>query len=629
MISNQAAEMPPATQTFNIPIEAQNFGSGRNSRSSWLLRWDTKSQFQPEVTLPEETLSDFAAHLHTYPTGFVLFEGYLFDQTDYLSDPEATPAACVAKAYREGGEAFFDRLRGGYALAMWDDQRKRLLAGRDAMGLHPCYYYWNGRRLVLSPDLDLILAQPEVEGEFNRVILAEFLNNRWNDHQRHETFYEEINRLPPAHELYLKEGLLEIRRYWDPVPLGFEWASEDEQQDLYPLLERAVARCLQIGADSLSLSGGFDSVSLAVLAADQLEGREPLYALSLRFDIAGSDEWETQSAVAHRLSMPQMMRSLSEFMPEKRVVADTLDLLSNCPLPVSGLLQSIYRGLYDPASQSGLKKLIMGTGGDEMFVVDVGYAADCLAALDLKNLWRYYRTLAPASPGSSFRVARNIFWTYTTKLMLIELLRASLETISPRLAKLVRARHLALPDWLVPSDADLAYTLLNRRLHPPEVEVAPGEGRYVRAIRGLVQSSHFVSHLEQSYTWTGRSGFTLLYPYFDRDLVDLTLRMPPHRLISGGLDKAPLRRLVAERLPMVNLASRKVSFTPTYDVILKEHGGPVWRELGRPVNLADLGLVDPDRLSLLIDDYFSGLNQQILLTWHVLSAESWLRSRAK
>jgi asparagine synthase (glutamine-hydrolysing) len=620
---------PETTTPLLSPSIGKEKGLGVEG-GSWLLRWNPDTQPSPEILLPQEPRSDFAAHLQTGPAGFVLFEGYLFDKTDYLSDPDASPAACVARAYADYGEEVFDRLRGGYALAVWDNQRKRLLAGRDAMGLHPCYYYWDGQILLLSSELDLLLEQAEVPGKFNRLALVEYLQSIWHAHQRCETFYEGVDRLPPAHCIILADRSLEVRRYWDPLPPGFEWADEAELQTFQPALERAVSRCLQAGADSLSLSGGFDSVSLAVLAAEQLNknGKSPLHALSLRFDIAGSDEWEIQSAVARRLGMPQVMRSLSEFMRAKWVVADTLHLVSKCPLPVSGLLQSMYRGLLESGSLEGLDKLLMGTGGDEMYVVDVGYAMDCLTSLDLTGLWRYYRTIARASSSPSLHIARNIFWSFTAKLILVQGIRSTLEALSQSLANKVRTRHLALEDWLLPSDPVLKETVLDRRLCPPEVEMAPGEGSYIRAIRGLVQSSYLMSSMDQSYAWTGQAGFTLLYPYFDRDLVELSLRMPPEYLISGDLDKAPLRRLVAERLPAVRLSTKKAGFTPTYDAILREHGLAPWRELQDLHMLAGLGLVHPERLVPLIEGYFSGQNNRTLLTWSVLSAESWLRAHS-
>jgi asparagine synthetase B (glutamine-hydrolysing) len=100
------------------------------------------------------------------------------------------------------------------------------------------------------------------------------------------------------------------------VPPGFAWASEDELSRFTPVLATAVSRCLSVGADSLALSGGFDSVSVAAVAAEQLRESAPLHAVSLRFTDASCDEAETQTQVARALGMPQLMRSLDECLDD-------------------------------------------------------------------------------------------------------------------------------------------------------------------------------------------------------------------------------------------------------------------------------------------------------------------------
>jgi hypothetical protein len=134
--------------------------------------------------------------------------------------------------------------------------------------------------------------------------------------------------------------------------------------------------------------------------------------------------------------------------------------------------------------------------------------------------------------------------------------------------------------------------------------------------------------LEQSRAWAGLAGFRLLFPYFDRDLVEFSLRMPPEHLIAGGRAKAPLRRLVAARVPSVEVPARKVLFRRAFDPLFRRHGRRAWASLGGPVMLAELDLVDPARVGAMMEDYFSGATEQSLQAWLVLSTESWLQARS-
>ena len=67
------------------------------------------------------------------------------------------------------------------------------------MGLVPCFYWWNTGLFLASPSLDAILSQREVDDRVNRALVAEYLQNVRAALQIHETFYEDVRRLPPAH----------------------------------------------------------------------------------------------------------------------------------------------------------------------------------------------------------------------------------------------------------------------------------------------------------------------------------------------------------------------------------------------------------------------------------------------
>ena len=97
----------------------------------------------------------------------------------------------------------------------------------------------------------------------------------------------------------------------------------------------------------------------------------------------------------------------------------------------------------------------------------------------------------------------------------------------------------------------------------------------------------------------------------------------------GGRSKAPLRRLVAERLPTVRMPARKVDFTQMIHDVLRAGGRAVWRELGGPDMLAALRVVDVDRLNRAMADYFDGRSANWARPWQVLSTEAWLRARSQ
>jgi asparagine synthase (glutamine-hydrolysing) len=591
----------------------------------WLLRWDTTSE--PRPRLVDRNRIDWVAHGRT---GFVAFQGYLFERDQVSVEQGAFDAALVASAYERWQHALFDKLRGGFALAIWDDERECVIIGRDAMGLVPCFYWWNGRLLIVSPSIDAILKQPEVDGQFNRVLIAEYLQNIRFYQRLDETFYQDIRRLPPAHTLSVRGSALSIARYWDPIPPGFTWATDEELSRFPSVLGTAVERCLSIGADSVALSGGFDSVSIAVMAAEQRRGRRPLHAVSLRFTDVACNEASVQTQVATALGMPRVMRLLDECLGENPLLDGLLPICRISPNPPMSIWQPLYGELFREAASRGLGMLMLGTGGDELYYVNMGHATDCLLALDLREFWRFCRMLQRNWSQPITNLAWRVVWEDAVKARLREIVRHALNSGSPGIRDWILKRRLRrrLPPWLARDDKDLMARLECRPLEVAPVEMGPGEGAYVHAMRRLPQSPSFAFELEQLHAWSADLGFRLLFPYFDRDLMELSLRMPPEHLTAGAVAKAPLRRVVAERLSNVAMSSRKVLFDSSFKALFGPHASRAWRSLGGARMLADLNIVEPHAADAMMQRYFTRIDTRDPSPWLMLSTELWLRARS-
>jgi asparagine synthase (glutamine-hydrolysing) len=390
-----------------------------------------------------------------------------------------------------------------------------------------------------------------------------------------------------------------------------------------------VDRCLHAGADGIALSGGFDSVSLAVLSRERGADRPPLRAVSLRFDGAGCDEGGTQAAVARSLELPQSLLTVAESLDGREPLEVALAFSRWSPNPVASVFQALYTGLFRTARAQGLRRLLFGTGGDDFLNVDPAYGADLLGGLRLPALWRYLRATQRTSPFAPATVARLILWDGAARPVLRQAGGGAVARVAPgwwATRRRERARR-RLPDWFAHRNTALAETLTDRLLAPDPL-VAPGGGRYVRAMRALSQSPLLLDELDQGQAWLRHFGLEALYPYFDRDLVALLLRVPPERLIEGGWYKAPLRRLVRERLPEVPLPRKKVDFTAMMHQMVRPAGPATWRRLGGPQRLSELGICRPDAVNRLVDGYHSAEHDHWLAVWLIISTESWLQARS-
>src|SRR5262249_58821964 len=130
----------------------------------------------------------------------------------------------------------------------------------------------------------------------------------------------------------------------------------------------------------------------------------------VRFSHPSCDESSRQGQVAHALGMPHLMRSLDEFFAESSFDAELHELSRQSPGPIMSAWQPMYVRLLKCASELGLSHLMTGTGGDEMYYVNMGYAADCLAALDLRGLWRFFQACGAAWACAPPPVGRSVFF---------------------------------------------------------------------------------------------------------------------------------------------------------------------------------------------------------------------------
>jgi asparagine synthase (glutamine-hydrolysing) len=201
----------------------------------------------------------------------VIFNGALYNHDDLLGElqlpSESNDAEIILSGYARWGEDLFTRLRGIFALVIWDSSREVLFCLRDPIGTCPLFYTETRNGLLVSTSIDVLLRQPHVSQALNRAALADYFLDRFP--KLDETFFEAVKRVPLGHVLRVTQEGRRSYRYWDPAPNGkVTWLTPDEVERFDELMEQAVRRCLSLGSAGIFLSGGLDSVTVAALAAE-------------------------------------------------------------------------------------------------------------------------------------------------------------------------------------------------------------------------------------------------------------------------------------------------------------------------------------------------------------------------
>src|SRR5579872_6468235 len=152
----------------------------------------------------------------------------------------ATDTEVIVHLYEEHGNRCVEHLRGMFAFALWDDNRKILLLARDRLGIKPLYYAEVDGRLVFASELKAILQLPEVDRILNWASVSHLFTSLSTSTS--ESILEGIHKLEPGHVLVARSGgRVRIQRYWD---VKFEpdhrRTAEDTIDELRHLLKESV-----------------------------------------------------------------------------------------------------------------------------------------------------------------------------------------------------------------------------------------------------------------------------------------------------------------------------------------------------------------------------------------------------
>lgn len=245
-------------------------------------------------------------------TVWIAFNGEIYNYRELRPDLQArghrfrtnSDTETIVHLYEEYGPNCVERLRGMFALAIWDERRQRLFLARDRLGKKPLFYRLDRERLLFGSELKTLLQYPGAPREVDPAALDAYLTYQYVPHP--ECILKGYNKLPPAHWAIYEKGRLQVERYWVPPyePTADSTASssngnghshtvpashEEWKKALRSTLTEAVR--LRLRSDvplGAFLSGGIDSTIISGLM--QQEAGQPIHTFSIGFPVKKFDE---------------------------------------------------------------------------------------------------------------------------------------------------------------------------------------------------------------------------------------------------------------------------------------------------------------------------------------------------
>jgi asparagine synthase (glutamine-hydrolysing) len=282
--------------------------------------------------------------------------------------------------YEEHGDAFVDRLRGMFALAIWDARAGRLLLARDRLGIKPLFYAEHDGALWFGSEIKALLAAG-LPRRLDPVALHDYLS--YDFVPGPNTMFDGITKLQAGHRL-VWDGALRVERYWDLPPQpeadGVEGNVDALAAQLRTRLEDAVAAAMEsdvpVGA---FLSGGLDS-SIVVALMARLTDR-PVQTFAVGFQEKSYNELPWARRVAEHCGT---LHHEEVIEPQ---VEDIIHSLVGAFDEPFGDSSAVAAWVVAQSAAGRTKVVLSGDGGDEVFGGYVIYQADRLAEI--------YRRLPP------------------------------------------------------------------------------------------------------------------------------------------------------------------------------------------------------------------------------------------
>ena len=540
----------------------------------------------------------------------------------------------ILKAYSRWGLGIVPRLRGIFAMAIWDPRSRSVHLVRDHLGIKPLYWtrvrsaLLGGDILLFASEVRALLASGVIERRLDPAGIASYLSQGFVVGPT--TMVQGIELLPAAGILTIAPGKsaqdlnhYTLGCYWRPPSSDIGRTTEDELRH-----ELANTVRMQLVSDAplgIFLSGGIDSSAVAALASEAEPGA--VHTFTIGFDEAGLDESQYAARVAAAIGS----RHSNVTLREEDFLRQLPDALTAIDQPTFDALNTYF--VSRAAREAGMTVALAGTGGDELFGGYPSYVE--LPRMLRAGAWVPW-PLAGAI-GGAYRVAGALYWN------LLE--QAPPQTRWGKIADVVCAGADLLGLY------QTAYALFTReaqarlasaRVHaaqksqdfglPPEVARAwrdRTEGSEILHAISLLELSSFVGErlLRDTDAASMAVSLEVRVPLLDWALCEKVAGVDPARRFSPLGKKRLLRDLALERLDPAIFDRRKSGFVLPIGEWARRRLQPELEGLLSDASLVSRAGLRPETVRTLWKSYVAGRpGLYWSRVWSIYALLSWCQN---
>ena len=473
----------------------------------------------------------------------------------------------ILHLYAQHGDEFLGLLNGMFAFALWDVRRRRLLVGRDRLGIKPLYLWNDGRRLVFASEAKAILALPGVGAELDRGALASYLGMGYVPAP--QSIFRGVRKLPPATLLAAEGGMVAQRCYWrmpsdvDVQPSEEEWVARVRAR-IEESVRMQMVSDVPIGA---FLSGGIDSS--AVVAFMAAHSDRPVKTYAIGFGGGTAETYYNELPYARQVAQ-LFGTDHHEIVVRPDVVSLLPSLLWHMDEPVADTA-FITTYLVSQFARRDVTVILSGVGGDELF----GGYRRYLGGHYQAQFNRLPRGLRRAASALGERLPSD---RHSPLLNALRFAKGFLSTAGLPLEERYRSYVEVFADDVV---AELLHAPCGSDDDPiaAAFRSAPGADELNRMLAVDAQTQLPDDLLLLTDKMSMAVSLECRVPLLDHELVELAARIPEQIKIRNGRLKHVLKRALQPTLPANILHRKKRGFGTPMGAWLKGDLAPLVNEL--------------------------------------------------
>ena len=537
---------------------------------------------------------------------WVVFNGEIYNFPELKEELETkghrfytnSDTEVIVHAYEEYGVECLQKFNGMFAFALWDSKKKQLFIARDRLGVKPLHYYIDKKKFIFGSEIKSILKDQSVARKVNIDALQQYLALEYIPAPL--TMFEGINKLPPGHYLLLKNGKIDIKKYWD---LSFNPGENSEayyiaktRSLLKDAVEKRLISDVPFGA---FLSGGIDSSTIVCFMSEIMN--QPVKTFSIGFNEESYNETKYARIVANKFNT-EHYEQIVDSEKIRPLFKEMIPLLDE-PLGDPSLFPTY---LVSKFARKHVTMVLSGDGGDELLAGYDWYVADKLS--------KYYKII-PGNKRLIPSVLNSLKPTSHSK-GLINKSKKFIEGFKlPNELGHVRwmtayDKRIANVAKIDPYSAIKYYT--NRKLD------RLSRAQYIDIKTYLPDD--ILTKVDRATMYTSLEARN---PFLDYRFVEFAATIPSNLRLNGMQTKYILKEAMKNKIPKSVLYKRKQGFTMPLKHWARKELKDIFIEKLSEENLNKIGNINPAYANKLLSMHLSGNADCHRKLWALLSFVEW------